>query len=96
MECGFCGTSINEGYNTCSACGAIYKPSEEMQQLGARRVFLGLFAAAFGFLILISTQGEVELAGTGIVVFLVSLLPLLWGVVTLRNVKNKMMWHKSS
>ena len=25
MVCGFCGTSINPGFNTCTSCGAIYK-----------------------------------------------------------------------
>ena len=101
MECGFCGTSIKDGYDTCSGCGATYRANEKMLKFGARRVVLGLFSAAFGALfVFVMYSGSPRSdfnpnPGIGFIVFLVSLLPLVWGFRTLSKANEDLQWHKS-
>lgn len=55
MLCGFCGTNINPGFNTCTGCGATYKKVS-----GCFGNLISAFAVMlffFGFMVIIFSLG---------------------------------------
>jgi hypothetical protein len=51
MQCGFCGTEVNPGFNTCPACKAVYQKKlgcvgTLFGLLGGLMVLAGLFIGA--------------------------------------------------
>jgi hypothetical protein len=53
MLCGFCGTNINPGFNTCAGCGATYKKvmgcfGNIISGVAVILLFFGLMATILG------------------------------------------------
>jgi hypothetical protein len=71
MNCGFCGTHVNEGYTTCPACGATYERKFSirfLRFLGGAFALLGLDVLFFGYGPARTIAPYVVLAGLGIAI----------------------------
>ncbi|NAW91733.1 MULTISPECIES: hypothetical protein [unclassified Vibrio] len=44
MNCGFCGTQVNNGFTVCSACGANYRVDLSEMLGGVISIVIGLFS----------------------------------------------------
>jgi len=61
MLCGFCGTNINPGFNTCTGCGATYK--KVMGCLGNLISAVAIVLLVFGFMATMLSVVLKEFAG---------------------------------
>lgn len=71
MECGFCGSSVNDGFNTCAECGAMHLPDQESLAFSAFMLkALGVvFCIAFSFFVMLAGNGAISFGG-GLQLFL--------------------------
>lgn len=87
MKCGHCGTTINDGYSTCPACGAVYRKRPSLFAETIR--FMGGAFGLFGLVEIVSTSNGndrdvgIALALVGAAVFLfgnrlIVRTPYLW------------------
>jgi hypothetical protein len=92
MLCGFCGTKTNPGFDTCPACGAIYKKT--LSGIGCLIAFpmLVLVFVATGVIVFGFVENQLRAGLTlGILLFAVVV-----GLVFLINKTAKYAWVKQT
>jgi hypothetical protein len=58
MQCGHCGTQINEGFLTCPSCGAVYQ--KRVGCVPGLLQYLGVMFVLFGLILLYFNDNELE------------------------------------
>ncbi len=82
MVCGFDGTAINPGFNSCQACGAVYR--KQAGCIGNLFAILGFVIVAAGVIIMVQVHygwllGLLFVAAGGVVVWVAhKLAPHKW------------------
>lgn len=81
MICPFCGTSVQEGFTTCTGCRAVYRHDIDMERSGKTLIVLGFIALTVG----LGLMGFAVSAGglSGLLPLVMSVPMLLYGVVYL-------------
>lgn len=81
MICPFCGTSVQEGFTTCTGCRAVYRHDIEMERAGKTLTAWGLVTLIVGLGLMIFA---VSVGGlSGLFPLLLSLPMLAYGVLYL-------------
>ena len=90
MACGFCGTEVREGYNTCAACGATRRRVIAPGLAKASIVGLtmrGIPCALFPPLLMMGNEA---------VIGALLLLPITAAIVITRRAKREWVWYRVS
>ena len=94
MNCGFCGTKINDGYDMCGSCGAIYEPHRGKRQRGKSRIINGIKLTILCFVIFGAVGNRYEVSDR---LFLITVLPfamIAFGIIAIIHARYTYRWYK--